>query len=408
VARFSPLRLSHRNLEAMPGAESSLGEQTVRPDLVLLTAVAALLLLGLDMVYSASYVIAHNSPQYQSDTYFLTRQMIWAALGLFAMLITMRIDYRHWRRLSVPLMVISLLALLAVLVPKVGHSAYGAQRWLSLGPLPPVQPSEFAKLALLLYLSDWLSRRRDRLGELSQGTLPFALSVGAVCALVMLQPDMGSTIVILVASLSLFFLAGCDLRHFLGGLAGGGAIIALLIVTVGYRSDRLAAYLDPSSDPTGVGWHIIQSSIALGSGGLFGLGLGASRQKFYYLPGAHTDAIYAVIGEELGLLGTLSVLALFFILLYRGLRITQRAPDSYGALLAAGITFWIVLQALINIAVVTATVPFTGITLPFVSSGGSSLLVSLVAVGILLSISRHQMATRSTENRNRGAEPITA
>lgn len=375
------------------------------PDYVLLAVIAVLLIVGVDMVYSASFVIAHNSPQYRSDTYFLVRQLLWVGMGLVVMLALMRIDYHHWRRLSVPALAIILILLVVVLLTRFGHSAYGAQRWLSIGPLPPIQPSEFAKLALVLYLADLLSRRGERLRTLSYGAIPFAAVLGTVAALVLLQPDLGSAFVIVLSGVCLFFLAGADLRHFFAGMIIGAVGLVLAITGTGYRSDRIAAFLDPQQDPLGVGWHIIQSQIALGSGGLFGLGLGASRQKFYYLPGAHTDAIYAVIGEELGLIGTLLVLGLIALIAYRGFQITLSAPDSFGSLLAAGVTFWIVFQALINIAVVTATLPFTGIPLPFVSHGGSSMIVSLAAMGILLNVSRHRVAFRPEKNLRKGAEP---
>jgi len=388
----------------MTGALGSRIARKGSPDYILLFAVAVLLIVGVDMVYSASFVIAHNNPEYGSDTYFLVRQLIWVAIGLVAMLVFARVDYHRWRRLSVPVMLIILVLLVAVLLTRLGHSAYGAQRWLSLGPLPPIQPSEFAKMALLLYLADWLSRRGERLKDLSYGTIPFAAMLGTVAGLVLLQPDLGSAFVIALSGVCLFFLAGADIRHFFAGMILGVGALVLAITSIGYRSDRIAAFLDPQQDPLGLGWHIIQSQIALGSGGIFGLGLGASRQKFYYLPGAHTDAIFAVIGEELGLMGTLFVLGLIALLAYRGFRITLSAPDLFGSLLAAGITFWIVFQALINIAVVTATLPFTGIPLPFVSSGGSSMVVSLGAIGLLLNVSKHRVVFRHEKNLHKGAE----
>ena len=374
-----------------------------RPDYILIGVIAVLLVLGLEMVYSSSFVIAHNNPQYHSDTYFLVRQLIWVGLGIGAMMILMRVDYHRYQRITVPAMIIIILMLFIVIL--FGHSAYGAQRWLSLGPLPPIQPSEFAKLVLILYLSNWLSRRGERLKDLSYGTLPFAVMLGLIAGLVLMQPDMGSAFVIVLSAVCLFFIAGADLRHFTGGVIAGAIALVLAIMGAGYRSKRILAFLDPSQDPLGVGWHIIQTGIALGSGGILGLGLGASRQKFYYLPSAHTDAIFAVIGEELGLIGTLGTLALFALFAYRGYKITIETPDSFGALLAAGITFWITFQALLNIAVVTSTIPFTGITLPFVSYGGSSMLVSFAAIGILLNISKHKAGFVPEKNRNKGAQP---
>ncbi len=357
-------------------------------DLPLLAVVLALLVIGIDMVYSASFVLAHNSPQYGSDTYFLVRQVAWAAVGGILMAVCARLDYHFWQRFSLPLLVVALLMLMAVMVPGLGHAEYGAQRWLKLGPLPPVQPSEFAKLAVVLYFADWLSRKGERARNLTYGSLPFAIILAVVLVLVMLQPDLGTSFVIAASAVAVFFVAGAHLGHFAGGLLLGGAALGLLIRESGYRWSRFIAFLDPQADPLGSGWHIIQTHIALGSGGLFGLGLGVSRQKFYWVPGAHTDAIFAIIGEELGLIGTLSVIALFAVLAYRGYQIALRAPDQFGALLAVGATSALAFQAAVNVGVVTAVLPFTGITLPFISSGGSSLVVSLVAVGWLLSVSR--------------------
>ncbi len=364
-------------------------------DYALLGAVLALLVLGLEMVYSASFVIAHNNPALGSDTYFFTRQLLWALLGGIALLLCARLDYHWWQRAALPLSAIVVLMLLAVAATHLGHSAYGAQRWLRLGPLPPIQPSEFAKLALVLGAATWLSRHRDRLASLRSGLLPFSLALAGVATLIMLQPDLGSTIVLVLTAWTLLFLAGAPVWHIL--LVGGAGLAAILALSLSapYRLQRVMAFLDPSQDPLGIGWHIIQATIALGSGGLLGRGLGASRQKFYYLPSAHTDAIFAVIGEELGFLGTTAVLGLLAVLAYRGLQIALRAPDTYGGLLAAGITTWLVCQALINIGVVTAVLPFTGIPLPFVSFGGSSLVVSLAAIGIVLNIARQSVHEES-------------
>ena len=359
-----------------------------RPDFALLATVGIILVLGLDMVYSASYVIAHNDPQYGSDTYFLVQQASRAAVGVLLLLAFQAIDYHVWRRATVPMIGLTFVLLLAVLVTHLSHSAYGAQRWLKFGPLPAIEPSELAKLSLVLYCADWLDRRQDRIRSFAECTVPFVLIVAALCALVLAQPDLGTTIVIAAIGGSLFFAAGADWRHLaLGVLAGGGALV-LAVFGAGYRSDRIAAFLDPSKDPLGIGWNITQAQIALGSGGILGLGLGASRQKFYYLPNAQTDAIFAVVGEELGLVGTIGLMLMFGFLAYRGIRIALRAPDLYGALLCIGVTVWLVLQAFINMGVITATIPFTGIPLPFVSYGGSSLMVSLLAVGIMLNVSR--------------------
>ena len=359
-----------------------------RPDYVLLIAVGMLLVVGLNMVYSASFVIAHNNPAYASDSYFLMRQLSAAGIGLVALLLIANFDYHAWKKLALPLLIVTIGLLLATIASPLGYESNGAQRWLRLGPFPSVQTTEIAKLALVIYFATWLSSRRERLGSFRNGAIPFGIVLTVVCGLIMVQPDLGSVVVIVGFSLALFFIGGARLYQLALGVIAGLGILSLLVVTAGYRMRRLAGFLSPDADPLGVGWHVIQSNIALGSGGWFGLGLGTSRQKFYYLPGAHTDAIFAVIGEELGLIGNLATILLFVVLAWRGFRITVLAPDTFGALLAAGITIWFSLQALVNIGGLTALIPFTGIPLPFVSYGGSSLVVTMASVGLMLNISR--------------------
>src|SRR5579859_6090719 len=374
-----------------------------KPDFILLATVAALLIIGLNMVYSASYVIAHNDPSYGSDSYFAVQQAIRAVAGIVLLVVFQSVDYHVLRRVSVPVLAMAIALLVAVLVTHLSHSAYGAQRWLTLGSLPPLEPSELVKIALILYFADWLSRRRDTIRDFVTGTLLFGIITSGVCALVVLQPDLGTAVVIAAIAIGLYFVAGADVFHLAFGLAAGVVVFWVVVIDSGYRSERIAAFLDASRDPLGVGWNITQAQIALGSGGIFGLGLGASRQKFYYLPNAHTDAIFAVIGEELGYIGAVLVVALFVGLALRGFRIASRAPDSYGCLLATGITFALVAQAFINVAVITATIPFTGVPLPFVSYGGSSLVVSLLSVGILSNISRQTRYTEPIRSANRSA-----
>lgn len=387
------------SLSALLGRTSGQGH----PDFVLVAVILILVTLGIDMVYSASFIVAHNSPQYQSDTYFLVRQLMWAGLGLVGMVLASRIDYHFWRRVSVPLMVVVVIMMAAVLVKDLGHSAYGAQRWLSLGPLPPIQPSEFAKLALVVYLAHWLSSMPGRAPSLTKGAIPFAIIVATVGGLALAQRDLGSAFIIVMAGAALFFIGGADLRHFAVGMVMGTVALATSVLLTGYRFDRIEAFKDPSQDPLGFGWQAIQTNIALGSGGILGLGLGASRQKAYWLPAAHTDNIFAVIGEELGLFGTVLVVALFLLLSYRGLKAMMAAPDAFGRLLAGGITIWIVMQAVVNMAAVVSLIPFTGIPLPFLSSGGSSMVVTLGAMGILLNISRYERNLQPGAGRTWGA-----
>lgn len=351
------------------------------PDLLVLGAALSLLVLGVMMVYSASFVVA--------ESYFLTKQAIMATVGLAAM-ITLTITGYHWlERFSAPAMALALAGLVVVLLPGVSADKYGAHRWIGLGALPELQPSEFAKLAMIIYMSSWLARMGRRVSTLTRGFVPFAMMLALVVALVMAEPDMGTSFVIAVTAACVFFVAGANLLHFFVVGLAGVAGFAYLAVAAGYRQDRLLAFLNPWSDQMGTGWHTIQTLIALGSGGITGLGLGASRQKFYYVPNAHTDAIFAIIGEELGFVGAAGVILLFALLTWRGFVIALRAPDQFGRLLATGVTCLIIVQALTNIAVVTNSVPYTGITLPFISYGGSSLLVTLAGVGLLLAVSRY-------------------
>ena len=358
-----------------------------RIDYILLGAVSVMLALGVQMVYSASVVIAHN--EFGDATYFLTRQVIWIALGLTALALTAGIDYHRWQRVSLPLLLICVIALVLVLVPQFGTRTYGSARWLRLGPLPEVQPSEFAKLAIVLYMSDWLSRKGTNVRKLGQGSIPFVIILFIVAGLVLVQPDLGTTVIICAAAFSVFFVAGANLLHVAFGFIPGGIALGWWFVhAAAYRADRWAAFMDPWADPQAKGWQTVQTLIALGSGGLTGVGLGMSRQKAYYLPNAHTDSILGIIGEELGLAGTLAVVALFMIVGWRGMVIAMRAPDALGRLLAAGVTSMILWQAIVNAGAITNSLPYTGVTLPFISFGGSSLCVSLVSVGVLLNVSR--------------------
>lgn len=360
--------------------------QMGQPDRLLLGVVGVLLMVGLQMVYSSSFGYALAA--YNDAAYLALRQALWAVVGFALLLVFARVDYRIWKQLSLIGMVLSVLALIAVHLPVIGVSNYGATRWLRLGPLPPIQPSEFIKLPMIIYISAWLTGREEKLQNFSAGVAPFILLMGMVGGLIMLQPDLGTTITILLTAMALFFVAGASLRHVL--ILAAIAIVAGLFLIVGaqYRADRIDSFLNPWGDPTGKGFHIIQSLLAFGSGGFWGLGLGASRQKFFYVPGSHTDAIFAIIGEELGFIGVVGVMALFAFLLIRGFRLSFRAPDQFGAFLACGITFWFAFQILINIGGITKSIPFTGIPLPFLSYGGSALAVNLAAIGILLNISK--------------------
>ncbi len=366
-----------------------------RPDYLLLASTIALLVLGTLMVYSASFVVAHN--EFNDDAYFLTRQLMWIGVGGIGLLLAMRTDYRRWRTFSLPIMFACIGLLVIVLIPGIGTSNYGAVRWIRVGPVQ-IQPSEIAKLAIILYLADWLARRGRMVGEFMKGLLPFAIIVGIVAMLVVVQPDLGTTAIIVGAAACLFFVAGASLVHIaLLAISGVGAGMALMAHLTGYQLDRIRAYIDPWSDIQGFGWHTAQGLLALGSGGLFGHGLGNGLQKYYWVPNAHTDAIFAIIGEELGFVGCIGVLFLFGVLSWRGFLIAWQAPDPFARLFATGLTCMLTLQALVNIAVVTNSLPYTGVTLPLVSFGGSSTVISLVAIGLLLNISRQPSASAEVD-----------
>lgn len=350
-------------------------------DYWLLLAVAGLVVIGMLMVYSTTF--DYGLRFYEDATYYIRRQFMALGLGLVAMVLVMQFDYHVLRRFSVPFLGATLLALLGILF--FGQAIFGAQRGIYEGSY---QPSEVAKLAVIIYIAHWLSSKGDRIKILTYGLLPFSVITGVVCALIVRQPDLSTAGLIAMVCFTLFFVAGADWRQFgFAGLLGGGVFLFLML-TLPHAAERVDAYTTALRDPNQASWHVQQALIALGRGGFLGVGLGESTQKFGPLPAAHTDGVFAIVGEELGLVGALAVIGLLLVVVWRGFRIARQARDSFGFLLALGVTCWLGFQSLINIAVITAVVPFTGITLPFISYGGSSLLVSLVGVGILLNVSR--------------------
>ena len=370
-----------------------------RPDLAIVAVVLALIGVGLVLVYSASFAIGLND--FGNPNYFIVRQVIGAVVGLALMLLLARTNYESLRRWSPLILAGALLGLALVLLPGVGHASNGAARWVRLGPLPPVQPSEFAKLAMVIYIAAWLAAKGEQVKQFSLGVVPFVMMVGLVGGLIMLEPDMGTFLVIALTTGTMFFVAGASISHVLtlaaSGLAGG----AVLVAVEGYRLERLLSFLHAEKDPAGKGYQILQLLIALGSGGVRGLGLGESRQKFFYVPGAHTDGIFAIAGEELGFVGAAALIVLFAVLVARGLRAAVRARDKFGFLLAVGVTCWIAYQAVINIAGVTRLLPLTGIPLPFLSYGSSAMMATLAGVGVLLSVSRYPKEGSYLERRRR-------
>jgi len=300
----------------------------------------------------------------------------------------------------VPGYIVAVVLLVLVFVPSLGRVVGGSARWLVIGPLPAVHPAEIAKLGLIVYLAHWLANKGKLISGFRTGTIQFLLIAVPIIALVFKEPDLGTTVVITLTAFTMFFVAGASLRQ-LGTMGAIGFVGVLLVGLRSYQLDRIKTFLDPWADPLGAGFHTIQGLLALGLGGIFGTGLGESKLAGgLYLPNAWNDFIYAIIGEEFGFVGAGIVIILFILLAYAGIRTALRAPDTFGALLAAGITAWLCFQAFINIAVVVALLPVTGITLPFISAGGSSLLVSFAAAGILLSISRETI-----EPRDRGPKP---
>jgi len=365
------------------------------PDYWLYVPVIMLAGIGVVMVYSASSIVAAD--RYGDAAYFLKRQLIWVALGGMAMLLTQRIHYAAFRRLTPLLLLLAVASLVLVLVPGVGRVAGGARRWISLGGPFSFQPAEAAKLAMTLYLANFLANRGTRLREFRRGVAPPLLITGVMFALILVQPDLGSAMLIALVTLVMLFVAGARASHLAGLVVLGIPGVLAAILGEEYRRRRLLAFLDPWADPQGAGFHIIQSLLALGSGGLLGVGLGNSLQKFFYLPERHTDFIFSILGEELGLLGTGAVIGLFALFAYRGIRVARRAPDQFGSLLAAGITAMVLLQAVLNIGVTTGVLPITGVPLPFLSFGGSSLLFTMIASGMLLNISQYARATTGDE-----------
>jgi cell division protein FtsW len=370
-------------------------ESSQRIDYFLIITVAALLIVGLMMVYSSTFDLAYKG--FGDPNYFFQRQIVWTALGLAALIVLARIEYHFWLRVAVLLMAGALLLLGTVLV--FGSTRFGGQRWLL--PGGSVQPSELCKLAVVIYIAAWLSSKGERIRQLTYGLIPFSILIGLVTGLIMFQPDLSTAVLIAFTGSAMFFIAGADLLQLVISLIFGGATFVFLISQIPHSATRVAVFLNPNSDPNGIAYHIRQTLIALGSGGWTGVGLGAGRQKFGYMPAAHTDAIFAVLGEELGLIGCLFAIGLFVALAYRGLKIALEAPDAFGTVLAAGLTCSLVTQALVNIAVVTGTLPYAGVPLPFISYGGSSLVVALGSVGLLLSISRGKIKKRRIDLRAR-------
>ncbi len=362
---------------------------------------ALLILLGIGLLMIASAGVLYGQSRFGDSYYFFKQQLLGLGVGLFALSFFQSVDYRVWRRFVVPLFFIAIGLLILVFIPGFGTTVYGAARWVKFGPIS-FQPSEVMKLSIILYLSAWLSTKgQGKAEDFYEGLVPFLLILSVVGFLIIKQPDTGTLGLIFIIAMSVFFASGARLAH-IGGLIGGGLVFLLIMIKLApYRMQRLMVFLNPEHDPGGAGYQITQALIAVGSGGLFGIGLGQSRQKFNYLPEPVTDSIFAVLGEEFGLLGAMVVVGLFIFIAWRGFHIARNAPDEFGRLLATGITTWIVGQAFINIGAISGLIPLTGITLPFISYGGTSLAVLLGAFGILLNVSKSSLSTPSSAPRKK-------
>lgn len=359
-----------------------------RIDYVLYYLTIIMVILGIVMVYSSSSFSAemNNNDQF----HYAKRQALWALIGFSVMNIAMFFKYYKLKIFSKYILVIAMFFSVLVLIPGVGTEAYGARRWLSLGPFK-FQPSELVKLASIIFISSYLDSKGDDIRKFKKGVLPVFTVIGVIFGFVLLQKDFGTAAVILLTGFTLLFLAGIKFSHLIPISLVGIAASILAVMTKSYRLKRLVSAFNPWEDPLGAGYQTIQSLYALAAGGIFGVGLGNSVQKRLYLPFASTDFIFSIISEELGFIGASIIIIAFIVFGVRGINIARNAPDKFGFFLAAGLTFGIVMQAFINIMVVTATLPVTGITLPFISSGGSSLLITMASVGILLNISRYSI-----------------
>jgi len=353
--------------------------------LVLFLASVSLVLLGLVMALSAT--AAPSLSGTDSAWSLFKSQAMWLGVGVLALLVLLRIDYHHWKRLAPAGLGVSVLLLALTAIPSVGLSANGARRWLGVGPVV-FQPSEIAKIAFVVFVADLLSRP-DRHMEDTRATLqPVLMLTGGMAGLLMLQPHLGTTVLIVGVALTMLYFAGARFSHLLAATVVGAGLTAMLIAYSPWRRDRMLGFLDPWADPYGNGYQTLKSLHAMASGGVDGLGLGAGRAKWGFLPYAHTDFIFAVIGEELGMIGSLFVVILFVAIAAAGLGVALRAPDRFGMLLAVGVTAWILLQAALNMGAVLAIFPVVGITLPLLSFGGTSLVATLAAMGVLLNVAR--------------------
>jgi cell division protein FtsW len=352
-------------------------------DLILLLMAIALTCFGVVMVYSSSNIMADK--RFHDGFFFLKRQGLFAVIGFALMLGVMHIDYHVWKKLAGPALLFCLVLLVMVLIPGIGGKAGGSSRWIKL-PGFNLQPSEMAKLGLIMYMAYSLDKKQDKVKIFAVGIVPHMIILAILIGCLALQPDLGGALTLFAVAFTMLFAAGTRLSHIISMILLATPLL-MYKLSRGYHKGRMEAWTNPWSDPEGKGFQIIQSWLALGTGGVFGQGLGEGKQKLFYLPEAHTDFILSVIGEELGFLGVIVIIGMFFLLVQRAMRISVAAPDTFGRFLALGIAVLFGIEATVNMGVVTGLLPTKGLALPFISYGGSSLLISLFAVGILLNIS---------------------
>ena len=363
--------------------------RSVRTSLFLIIFI--LVCVGIVMIYSASAIYA--DARSGDSLFYLKRHLIYLAIGFFMMFFAMSLDLARLQRYAKPLLGVAIMLLVMVLIPHIGREISGAKRWFRVGPVN-FQPSEFAKVALIIYLADVISRKGNLIKDFFRGYVPIMLVVRSVVGLVLLEPDLGTAVTISVITLVLLFVGGARIGHILFVFLASIPALAVLIFSAPYRRRRILAFLNPWADKQGVGFQIIQSFVALGSGGLIGVGLGQSRQKLFYLPASHTDFIFSIIGEELGFLGAAAIITLFLLFVWQGMKIVFKAPDTFQRILSMGVVALIAFEVIINIGVTAGAFPTKGLPLPFISYGGSGLIFHLTAIGLLLNVARSNEAYR--------------
>ena len=371
-----------------------------KPDYAMISILFAIVLFGLIMLSSAGTAVGFT--HFNDYLYYLKHQVIYGLIpGMIAFYIMSKIDYRIWKKFAFLMLIISIALLIIVFIPGIGVGYGGSKSWINFFG-HSFQPSELVKLTFLLYLATWLEKKKGEVKSFAYGFIPFLIVLGLIMLLMILQPDVGTMSIIVFISMSVFFVAGADIKHISFLIFSGALLFAMLIKFAPYRAARFTTFLHPELDPLGIGYHINQAFLALGTGGIFGLGLGNSRQKFEYLPEVTGDSIFAVIGEEMGLVFCVILILMFLVFMFRGYKIAERAPDDFGKFVSIGIVTWFVSQAFINMGAMVGLLPITGIPLPFISYGGTAMMIALAAFGILVNISKQtKMEEKSFKYQNR-------